>query len=268
MVRMLAGLIWLAILGYIGFCATLFVLQDRMVWVPGSAPLTDPSIAGLAFRELSLETRDGERLHAWYVEGGPKVVLISHGNAGSIEDRIGLLAALNAMGLGALVYDYRGFGRSTGRPSEEGTYLDAEAAYDALTGDLGISPKDVVLYGESLGGAVAVELALRRPVGHLIVENTFTSLPDVAAGIYPWLPVRWLARIRYDSDSKIGGVGVPVMVIHSPQDELIPFAHGERLYTAANDPKQFLATRGGHNDGGFRNDANDRAAVLAFLEGP
>lgn len=262
---MLIWLIGIVAAGYLATCAGLFLVQGRMVWLPGPAPSSDPSAKGVDFEDLVLTTRDGVELHAWYVSGGPQVVLVSHGNAGSIEDRIGLIAVLHAMGFGVMAYDYRGYGRSTGKPSEDGTYLDAEAAFDALVADKGILPAQIVLYGESLGGAVAIELATRRASGHLIVENTFTALPDVAARVYPWLPVRWLARIRYDSLSKMPALTTPVMVIHSPEDELIPFEQGRRLHDAVSGRRAFLRTRGAHSDGGFRDNPADRAAVAAFL---
>jgi fermentation-respiration switch protein FrsA (DUF1100 family) len=263
----LTTLFGVVVCGYIAICAAMYIFQDRLVWIPGPPPVSDPSAVGLAFENVTVETSDGERLHGWFVPGGPNVVLVSHGNAGSIEDRLNLMAHLHGMGHGVMVYDYRGFGRSTGSPSETGTYLDAEAAFDWLIAH-GISPENIVLYGESLGGAVSIELATRRMPGHLIVENTFTTLPDVAARIYWWLPVKLLARARYDSLSKMPSLALPVMVIHSPGDELIPFAHGQALYQAAPDPKVFLETTGAHNAGGFRDSASGRAAVNAFLDSP
>jgi len=191
-------------------------------------------------------------------------VLVCHGNAGSIENRLGQARAFRDLGYDVLLFDYRSYGRSTGALSEEGTYLDGEAAYDHLLAR-GFDPRRIVLYGESLGGAVAVELALRRGAAALVVEDAFTSLADMGARIYPWLPVRWLSRIRYDSLAKIAGLAAPLLVAHSPGDTLVPFEHGQRLYAAHRGPKRFLETGGEHNDGGFLQRAEWTRAIGEFL---
>ena len=245
--------------------ALAWAFQDRLVWFPGPRG-ADPSAAGLEFREVVLETSDGLALGAWFVPGpvGAGAVLVSNGNAGSMSDRLGLARVFHDMGRSVLLYDYRGYGGNPGRPSEDGTYRDAEAAFDWLTGPGGVAPGDVTLYGESLGGAVAIALATRRPAGRLIVENTFTTLPEVGQRAYPWLPVKLLSSIRYDSLSRVAGLAMPKLVIHSPEDELIPVAHGRRLAEAAG--AAFLATGGGHNGGGFLQRPEWRARVAAFLD--
>lgn len=253
--------------GYAALCLLVYLFQARLVYFPGPAPRLDPAALGLAHREVELATADGERLHAWSFprESACGAVLVCHGNAGSIEHRLELARAFLALGWAVLLFDYRGYGRSTGSPSEEGTYRDAEAAHEHLTRVEGFAPERIVLHGESLGAAVAVELALRRPCAGLIVESAFTSIPDMAAALYPFLPVRLLARIRYDNLGKIARPGVPLLVVHSPVDELVPMAHGERLFAAAQAPRRFLRTGGGHNDGGFVQRAEWRAEVGAFL---
>lgn len=262
-----------ALLGiYAVLCVLVTLFQGRLVYFPGAAPDLDPGRVGLAFEDLVLETRDGVRIHAWLIasehgnpERDPSVVLFHHGNAGNIGHRLQAARAFIDMGHDVLLFDYRGYGLSEGAPDEEGTYLDAEAAHDHLTG-AGYDPARILAYGESLGGAVAVELACRRPVAALVVEDTFSSLVDLGAQLYPWLPIRMLARIRYDSAAKIGTLELPLLVLHSPEDELVPFAHGRRLYELAREPRTFLATRGGHNDGGFLQDTAYREQVAAFLE--
>jgi fermentation-respiration switch protein FrsA (DUF1100 family) len=169
------------------------------------------------------------------------------------------------MGWSCLLFDYRGYGASEGSPNESGTYRDAEAAYDALR-QAGFEPARIVLHGESLGAGVAFELATRREVAAVIAESAFTSLPALGAELYRWLPVRLLARYRYDNRAKIGSLRVPVLLIHSPTDEIVPFAHAQRLLAAANEPKQLLVTDAGHNDGGFLRRAEWREAVRSFLE--
>jgi fermentation-respiration switch protein FrsA (DUF1100 family) len=247
---------------YALICLVFALRQDALIFVPGPAPTTTPAAAGLAYREIAIATPDGERLAAWLIAPRPiadeeplanrTVILYSHGNAGSIEHRIAIAAALADFGCDVLLYDYRGFGASSGRPSEAGLGTDALAAWELLAGELGYATERIVLFGESLGGAVSIELATRRGARALIVEDTFTSIPALGARLYPWLPVRLLARTRFDSLAKIARVGMPVMILHSPDDELVPFEHGLELFAAAREPKEMLSTEGRHNAGGFR----------------
>ena len=254
---------------YAVVCLLVTLFQARLVYFPGLAPVTTPRALGLDGVERTLATTDGERLHAWFFPrtDARGAVLVCHGNAGSIENRTELARAFLELGWAVLLFDYRGYGASSGRPSEAGTYLDAEAAWDELARVEGFAPERIVLYGESLGVAVALELALRRPTcGGLITESGFTSLPDMAAEIYPFLPARWLARIRYDNLAKIPRLGVPLLLIHSPGDEIVPIAHAHRLFAAAPEPKRLLLTGGGHNGGGFLQSSDGRGVVREFLD--
>ena len=165
-----------------------------------------------------------------------------------------------------LLYDYRGYGRSDGRPDEEGTYRDAVAAFDWLVAR-GFAPGQIIAYGESLGAAVSVELARRRDPARLVLEHAFASVPELGAQVYPWLPVRLLSRIHYDSLADAPELRLPVLVVHSPEDDLVPIAHGRKLYDALPGPKRFLETGGGHNDGGFLQHVEWRDAVRRFLAG-
>jgi len=248
-------------------CVLVWLFQARLVYFPGPPPDLTPAIHGLEFRELELATSDGERLHAWFVPHPEAVgaVLVCHGNAGSIAQRLELARAFHDLGWSALLFDYRGFGRSSGSPSEDGTYLDGEAAWAHLLEVERLAPSEIVLYGESLGVGVAIELARRHPAAALIAESGFTSLPDMAAEVYPFLPARWLARIRYDNLAKIATLEEPLLVLHSPADELVPVTHAERLFAAAREPKRLVLTGGGHNDGGFLQRAEWRAQVAEFL---
>jgi len=148
-----------------------------------------------------------------------------------------------------LIFDYRGYGRSSGKPSEAGLYRDAETAWAYLTRARGIAPENIVLFGESLGGALAAHLAAWERPGALVLSSVFTSVPDLAADLYPWLPARWLARLRYDTRAALARAKCPVLVAHSPDDEIIPYRHGEELFSAAPGPKVFLSLAGGHNNG-------------------
>lgn len=264
---LLRFLVILAI-GYLALCLVVYLTQAKLVFFPGPPPHATPADFGLEFRELELGARDGVRLHGWFlpVKDAHGAVLVSHGNAGSIELRIELAQAFLELGWSVLLYDYRGYGKSAGQPDEEGTYRDAEAAYEHLTAVEGFSPERIVLHGESLGAAVGIELGRRRPCAAVIGESAFTSLPDVGAKAYPFLPVRWLARFRYDNLGKIAELGVPLLLIHSPADEIVPVEHGQRLFDAAREPKRLLLTEGGHNDGGFQRRPEWRGEVGAFLE--
>jgi fermentation-respiration switch protein FrsA (DUF1100 family) len=265
---MLLRFLMILAVGYAALCLIVYLTQAKLVFFPGPSPRATPADFGLEFRELELRTRDGVRLHGWFLPAREArgAVLVSHGNAGSIELRIGLAQAFLEHRWSVLLYDYRGYGQSTGRPSEPGTYLDAEAAHEHLVRVEGVVPERIVLHGESLGVGVALELALRRPVAAVVAECGFTSISDMAAGLYPFLPARLLARIRYDNLAKVARLGVPLLVIHSPHDEIVPFTHAERLFTAAREPKRLLSTEGGHNDGGFLRRAAWIAEVGSFLE--
>ncbi len=233
-------------------CFLLFFLQGCMVYQPSKAVETDPRSAGMEFEEVWLVTSDIVRIHAWFVpaRNASRTILFCHGNAGNISHRLHSISVFNRLGCNVLIFDYRGYGKSDGSPSEKGTYLDADAAYGWLM-ERGIQEKDIVVFGRSLGGAVAAETATGRNPGGLILESTFSSVPDMGAKLYPFLPVRLLCRIRYDTLSKMDRIKCPVLVVHSPDDEMIPFSMGRRMYDAANEPKSFLQIRGSHNEGYF-----------------
>jgi len=208
---------------------------------------------GRPFEDVTFKASDGVELNGWFYPAdtnSPRarlVVLLCHGNAGNIGHRLDTCRALLSTGVSAFLFDYRGYGRSHGWPSEEGTYRDAQAAYRWLR-QRGFADTNIIAFGESLGGGVAAELASREPVGGLVLQSTFTSIPDVGAEIFPWLPVRWLGTIRYDTRSKLPRLRMPVLVMHSRSDELIPFHHGQRNFAAAHQPKLFCELEGGHND--------------------
>ena len=212
--------------------------------------------------------RRGVRLHGWFVDRtAPKgVVLILHGNAGSIALRLDWLRMFHELGYASFIVDYRGYGRSSGAPSEQGTYDDARLAWAHLTKARGFVPGDIVLLGESLGGSIAANLAARESPRALILHSAFTSVPDVAAQVYRFLPVRWISRFDYDTRACLGKVRSPVLVAHSPADEIIPYSHGRALYAAAPEPKAFIELAGGHNDGFIFRRREWVAALARFLE--
>lgn len=252
---------------YLLICLGLFLLQKRLLYIPGGPPTITPADYGLPYDDLFLTTSDGVRIHAWWIPAGDQrgAVLVAHGNAGNIGYRLPIAWAFHNMGLGVLLFDYRGYGRSEGSPSEEGTYRDAEAAWDWLRNHH-FPPERIIGYGESIGGAVIIELAHRRKLAAIITEGTLTSVPDLGAEIYWWLPVRLLSRYRYNARHRIASLHIPVLIIHSPDDEIVPFRHAERLFAAANQPKHFLRTTGGHNDGGFLTRREYIDAVREFID--
>jgi len=253
---------------YAGLCSYMFFKQESYVYFPDSRIWTSPAEEGLAFEEVRLRTADGIGLGAWWVpaEAPRGALAFCHGNGGNIADRLDKVAYFHGLGLSVLIFDYRGYGTSGGTPCEEGTYRDLDAALNHLEGRRGLPSDRILLYGESLGGAVAVEAAARRPAAALIVESTFTSVVGMARKYYPWLPARWLARIRYDSLGRIGAVRCPVLVLHSPEDDIVPFEMGEALFAAAHRPKRFARTEGDHNTGGITESPGARRELEAFLE--
>ena len=233
--------------------ALVFIFQSHLVYYPqiGREGDLTPQAHGLAYEAVEIATEDGEKLAAWWVpaEGARGTVLFFHGNAGNISHRLDYLKMFRGLRYSTLIIDYRGYGTSTGSPSEEGTYRDAEAAWRYLTEQRSVPADVIVFFGESLGAAVASWLAMRHTPGALVLASTFTSVPDLGAEVYWFLPVRLISRFRYDNISHLGAVRAPVLIAHSRDDEIVPFAHGQRLYAAAIGPKRFLELSGGHNSG-------------------
>jgi len=231
-----------------------YLMQPRLLYLPdmpGRTVEATPAAVGLEYEDITLLTADGLYLHAWFVghERPRATVLFCHGNAGNISHRLDTLRLLHALGLQVLIFDYRGYGRSEGRPSEAGTYRDADAAWRFLREVRGIPAGEIILFGRSLGAAVCADLASRVQAAAVILESAFTSVPEMAATIYPWLPVRLLSRYHYDNLTKLERIHRPLLVVHARHDEIIPFSHGERLFQRAGEPKQFLELNGGgHND--------------------
>jgi len=192
-------------------------------------------------------------------------VLLLHGNAGNISHRLEKIAILRDAGADVCIIDYRGYGRSAGTPTEAGTYRDARAAYDCLAKTMNRAPRNIVVYGESLGSAVAVELATRVPVGGVVIEEAFTSVPEVGQKLFPMLPVHWLVRNRYDTIHKIDRLNAPLLIFHSRQDELFPYQYAERLLAAAKVPKQLVELHGGHNDAFWESRVIYRQALWQFF---
>lgn len=277
------------LIAYVGWGLTLYFLQSKFLYFPVREVLYTPAELDLDFENVVFKSADGLQLTGWYVpaplEGRTKAasatletrreksltgsvqvgdslltgqaknsqftILFCHGNGGNIMHCLDSIDIFHELGLSCFVFDYRGYGHSEGKPSEEGTYLDAEAAYRWLTEKKRISPDSIIAFGWSLGGSIAAKLAGRNKVAGLVVESAFTSYVDIGLKFYPYMPVRWFARFSYNTADYIKNVHYPVMLIYSRDDEMIPFEFGLELYEAANEPKKFVEILGSHNDGFF-----------------
>jgi fermentation-respiration switch protein FrsA (DUF1100 family) len=225
-------------------------IVDTMIFQPTPGAELRPEQVGLVGEDITLETEDGVRIHAFWLpaKDADRALLFLHGNAGNASHRLPNAADLVALGVSVLLLDYRGYGLSEGRPSEKGAYADARAGLEWLLGDRGIPEDRVVVFGRSLGGAVAIDLVQQRPIAGVILESTFTSLGDMAASIFV-RPVSALVRGRFDSESKISALRAPLLSFHGDRDEIVPYELGRKLFDAAPEPKAFETIEGaGHND--------------------
>jgi len=237
---------------YVAIIALLYIFQSSFVYYPERTLMGDPSRIGLEYETVYFEASDGVKLSGWFIpnENDRGVILFCHGNAGNISHRLDSIDIFHRLGLEVFIFDYRGYGQSEGNPSEQGTYRDAEAAWRYLIEQRQVNPNEIIIFGRSLGGGVASWLARGYQPGALILESTFLSLPDIAATIYPYFPIRLLLRFEYDTGEHLRSVNCPVLIVHSRDDEIMPFTQGWQLFEIAKEPKEFLEISGTHN-GGF-----------------
>ncbi len=266
----LISILILAAVGYLVMCAMVYFRQPHYVYVPDRTVDMTPSDIGIDFEDVRLAVGEGETVAGWFVaakEGGADlpVVLMLHGNGGDIANRMGYVSTLHENGFDGLFIDYRGYGESTGEPTEQNTYEDALAAWRYLTETRGIAPERVIVLGRSLGGAVASWLATEVNPRGVVMESAFASAPAMAGVMFPFLPVRWCCSFKYDSLARMPSITCPVLVAHGPDDSMVPFEQGRQLFDAANEPKRFVELRGGHNESGL--DVNDEylGAFKAFF---
>lgn len=260
-------------LGYLILLVLLRLFEGRFIYYPGfnRTLFEPPAELRLGVRRVELLTDDQVRLVAWTIPGARDSagywLLMCHGNGGNISEagRPYHYAGLRNLGLNLLAFDYRGYGESEGHPSEPGLYRDAEAAYRYLRDSLEVPAERIVLFGHSLGSAVAVDLATRVPAAGLILDGALTSATDRGQELFPWVPVRWIAVSRYASIEKIGGLTLPKLFLHAERDEVIPIRHGRRLFEAAAPPKRFVALEGGHGDAFVNDSADYYGAIRQFL---
>lgn len=262
--------IWIVIIiagVVVAFTGYLFVFQSNYVYYPDRTLSADPGNIGLSFENVSFETTDRIMLSGWFIpcDNLRGFILFCHGNAGNMSHRLDSIQIFHRLRLGVFIFDYRGYGRSDGKPSESGTYRDVEAAWKYLVEERRITPNMIVIFGRSLGGAVAAWQAHNHTPGALILESTFTSIPDVGAKLYPFLPVRLLSRYEYNTAAYLKEINCPILVVHSPDDEMMPFSHGRRLFETAKEPKEFLEISGSHNEGFITSGKRYEEGLNAFI---
>jgi len=257
--------------GYVFLVVAVYLMQGRMLYladVPGRTFTMTPGDVGMDYEDVFIESADRVTLHGWFIPGrSARVLLFFHGNAGNISHRLESIRQFRDLGLSVLIIDYRGYGQSNGRTTERGLYRDADAAWRYLIEDRGLVASDIVIFGRSLGASVASGLAAKQQPLALIVESSFTSIPDIAQELYPWLPARWLSRLKHATRDYIRDVRCPVLVVHSRDDEIIPFHHGESIFLSANEPRTLLTIRGGHNDAFLLDERAYTRGLQTFLTG-
>jgi len=234
------------------FAQALFIYAPQ---IPTRELVATPTDIGLEYENLTLKTVDNERINAWYIPANKsntesiKTMLFFHGNAGNISHRLETIKIYNKLGLNFLIFDYRGYGISTGKPTEKGTYLDADSVWQYLIEERKLEPQEIIISGRSLGGGIAAELAKKVRPAMLVMESTFTSMTEVSAKHYPFMPTGLIVKHEYETILKLKDIHCPIVFAHSKNDEVIPYEHSQRNYAAANEPKQFIELRGGHGSG-------------------
>lgn len=255
------------VIGYGLLVLLMYVMQSQMVYHPQKSISHTPGDVGLTYEDVTFTTEDNVRLHGWYIpaDHARATVLYFHGNAGNISGRLQTIELLHGLGLNVLIFDYRGYGKSEGRTTEEGTYNDAQAAWNYLISEKNLDDGQIVIMGRSLGGAVASWLAARTDPVATILESTFTSAADLGAEIYPWLPVHRIMKFDYNTLKNLKQIQSPVFMAHSRDDGVVPYHHGKTLFEAAGDPKTFVELRGSHGSGFWETGEKYRSALQQFL---
>jgi len=252
--------------GYLLLVILMYFLQSQMIYHPQKSITYTPEDVGLSYEDVTFQTENNLSLHGWYIPSDSKnTLLYFHGNAGNISGRLQTIQLLHNLGLNVFIFDYRGYGKSEGRPSEQGTYKDARAAWNYLVAEREIEDDNIVIMGRSLGGAVASWLAVQKQPAATILESTFTSAADLGADLYPWLPVRSIIKYDYNTLANIRQIESPLFMAHSRDDEIVPYQHGEKLFEAANEPKTFVELRGSHGSGFWETGEKYRLALQEFL---
>jgi fermentation-respiration switch protein FrsA (DUF1100 family) len=252
---------------YVLLCLLLFFLQRYLIYFPDKTIFFTPNNIYLKYEEINYKTSDNHLINSWLIpaDSSKYIVIFCHGNAGNISNRLESIQIFNRLSLDVFIFDYRGFGKSKGTPDEEGTYLDALGAWDFLVGKKGYDPEKIIIFGRSLGSGVASWLAREKNPAALILESSFTSLPDLGANIYPFLPVRLLSKYNYPTFENLNYIDCPKLFIHSKGDEIIPFTLGMENYRLARGQKEFLEIQGSHNDGFMVSGSTYLEGINSFL---
>ena len=266
--KMILSILLLLAAVYFGVAIVLYFMQRRLTFHPMRDMPYNPANIGLEYEKVQLNTPDGLALSAWYVpaKNATATLLFCHANGGNISYYMDTLDIFNKLGLNCLIFNYRGYGDSQGKITEEGIYLDAQTAYDWLRTEKRASPKDIIIFGRSLGASVAAHLAKNVRPGGLVIESGFTSYADIAQKFYPYIMVRPFAKYSLDTMEYIKKVKCPILFIHSRSDEIMPFEFGLRLYSSANGAKEFVEIFGGHNDGFLYSGQIYREGLKDWLE--
>lgn len=249
----------------------LYLMQPALVFFPYRELVETPRTWGLEYEDVYIDTRDGVRLHGWYIPSeeskgeAQEVVLFLHGNGGNISHRGASIGIFNRLGLNVLIIDYRGYGKSEGAPSEEGLYEDARSAWRYLIEQRGFKHQQIIIFGRSIGAAVATKLAVETAPERLILESSFSSSRDMADRVLPLISRLVVMRYPFDSMARIKDIKARLLMLHSPDDEIIPFSLGDKLYRAANEPKQFVKLKGDHNHGFILSQPEYEQALARFI---
>jgi fermentation-respiration switch protein FrsA (DUF1100 family) len=264
----LKGMSWIIILvlGAAVILSYLRAIEKKIIFYPTREIDFSPKELDLEFEEIFFKAKDNVELNAWFLPNRTAryTVIFSHGNAGNISHRLEKLKFFYDLGCSCFIFDYRGYGKSKGSPSEKGLYLDAQAAYDYLL-SRGIKPEQIIGYGESIGGAVTIDLASKNKMAAIIVDSSFSNARDMTSVIYPFLPYQIFSS-RFDSLNKIQSVKIPKLIIHSVNDEIVPYRLGKKLFDYAPGPKAVLAIRGGHNSCFFESEPALKEKITDCLE--
>ena len=267
MIKTFSNIAIIIFLFYLIVALYFYFNQINLIYFPDKNITFYPDQINLEYKDISIRTSDNIGINGWYIPGekNSDLVIFCHGNAGNISGRIETIRLINELNLSLLIFDYRGFGKSEGDISEAGLYLDIEAVYQYATKNLNIDKKKIIIWGRSLGAAVAIDFVSRYSIDKLIIESAFTSIPDMGQTIYPFFPVKFVCTHKFASINKIHNVNASKLFIHSPQDELVPFSFGKKLYNKATSPKSFLEINGDHANGFFEYKEDYIKGIKSFL---
>ena len=253
--------------GYIVLMSLISIFQSNLIYFPSTDIKANPQSIGLEFESVIFESMDKTKLHAWYVpkKDANATLLFLHGNGGNISHRLDSIKIFNSLGMNVFIFDYRGYGHSQGSSNEQNTYDDAKSAWDYLLKNKKVKAEDIIIFGRSLGGAIAANLGEKVQAKGIILESTFTSAKELASNFYPFFP-EFLIRFDYETTKYLKSINYPTLVVHSEDDRLIPFKHGEAIFKNANEPKSFVKIRGDHNSGFLRSSDTYLPALKKFLD--